>query len=370
MACLLAILAHRAVDTVSHFADGIVIGVTERVLVGGAFHENGDGRVHAAGLTVGRRKERVVAGGGGTERVRTRIAVWIGEILRVKHHAHNGQFGREARCLVVRFSRIGHPCGTFAILRVRFSRIGHLGPVFARLVVRFSRIGHRRSRRRRILGRHRNMVALFISGILDEFARHRNLAGLFRHTATLQIRLVNAIRADLLHGHGFFAVQIDRHGLRTFALHFRNTGNLTERGNIVVSQSGRRQHLNIVQSLGVEKTIRREKSVSASRVNAGKHGNAQQCDHGDGDESLPRMQPHTHHVFDECHDDLQPRSVQAASTIALKTLILLDYRTIEHYEAESTRYSYNRGRRAMPKTIGASPTTTAERNITRSPNFC
>ena len=70
MACFLAILAHRAVDTVSHFADGIVIGVTERVLVGGAFHENGDGRVHAAGLTVGRRKERVVAGGGGTERVR------------------------------------------------------------------------------------------------------------------------------------------------------------------------------------------------------------------------------------------------------------------------------------------------------------
>ena len=353
MACLLAILAYRAVDAVNHFADGVIVHVTERVLVGGAFHENGDGRVHAAGHTVGRRKERVVAGGGGTERVRTRIAVWIGEILRVKHHAHNGQFGREARCLVVRFCRIGHPCSTFAILCVRFSRIGH-----------------RRSRRRRILGRHRNMVALFISGILDEFARHRNLAGLFRHTATLQIRLVNAIRADLLHGHGFFAVQIDRHGLRTFALHFRNTGNLTERGNIVVSQSGRRQHLNIVQSLGVEKTIRREKSVSASRVNAGKHGNAQQCDHGDGDESLPRMQPHTHHVFDECHDDLQPRSVQAASTIALKTLILLDYRTIEHYEAESTRYSYNRGRRAMPKTIGASPTTTAERNITRSPNFC
>ena len=353
MACLPAILAYLPVDAVNYFADGVVVHVTERVLVGGAFHENGDGRVHAAGLTVGRRKERVVAGGGGTERVRTRIAVWIGEILRVKHHAHNGQFGREARCLVVRFSRIGHPCGTFAILRVRFSRIGH-----------------RRSRRSRILRRHRNMVALFISGILDEFARHRNLAGLFRHTATLQIRLVNAVRADLLHGHGFFAVQIDRHGLRTFALHFRNTGNLTERGNIVVSQSGRRQHLNIVQSLGVEKTIRREKSVSASRVNAGKHGNAQQCDHGDGDESLPRMQPHTHHVFDECHDDLQPRSVQAASTIALKTLILLDYRTIEHYEAESTRYSYNRGRRAMPKTIGASPTTTAERNITRSPNFC
>ena len=150
------------------------------------------------------------------------------------------------------------------------------------------------------------MVALFISGILDEFARHRDLTGLFRHTATLQIRLVNAVRADLLHGHGFFAVQIDGHGLRTFALHFRNTGNLTERGNIVIGQSGRRQHLNVVQSLGVEKTIRREKSVSASRVNAGKHGNAQQCDHGDGDESLPRMQPHTHHVFDECHDDLQP----------------------------------------------------------------
>ena len=214
------------------------------------------------------------------------------------------------------------------------------------------------------------MVALFISGILDEFARHRNLAGLFRHTATLQIRLVNAIRADLLHGHGFFAVQIDRHDLRTFALHFRNTGNLTERGNIVVSQSGRRQHLNIVQSLGVEKTIRREKSVSASRVNAGKHGNAQQCDHGNGDKSLPRMQPHTHHVFDECHDDLQPRSVQAVPTIALRTFILLNYRTIEHYGTESTRYSYNRGRRAMPKTIGASPTTTAERNITRSPNFC
>ena len=340
MACLLAILAYLPVDAVNYFADGVVVHVTERVLVGGAFHENGDGRVHAAGLTVGRRKERVVAGGGGTERVRTRIAVWIGEILRVKHHAHNGQFGREARCLVVRFSRIGHG-------RRRRSR-----------------------RRRRILGRHRNMVALFVSGILDEFARHRNLAGLFRHTATLQIRLVNAIRADLLHGHGFFAVQIDRHGLRTFALHFRNTGNLTERGNIVVSQSGRRQHLNIVQSLGVEKTIRREKSVSASRVNAGKHGNAQQCDHGDGDESLPRMQPHTHHVFDECHDDLQPRSVQAASTIALKTLILLDYRTIEHYGTESVRYSYNRGRRAMPKTIGASPTTTAERNITRSPNFC
>ena len=353
MACLLAILAYRAVDAVNHFADGVIVHVTERVLVGGAFHENGDGRVHAAGHTVGRRKERVVAGGGGTERVRTRIAVWIGEILRVKHHAHNGQFGREARCLVV-----------------RFSRIGHLGPVFARLVVRFSRIGHRRSRRRRILRRHRNMVALFVAGILDEFTCHRNLAGLFRHTATLQIWLVNAIRADLLHGHGFFAVQIDRHGLRTFALHFRNTGNLTERGNIAIGQSGRRQHLNIVQSLGVEKTIRREKSVSASRVNAGKHGNAQQCDHGDGDESLPRMQPHTHHVFDECHDDLQPRSVQAASTIALKTLILLDYRTIEHYEAESTRYSYNRGRRAMPKTISASPTTTAERNITRSPNFC
>ena len=338
MACLLAILAYRAVDAVNHFADGVIVHVTKRVLVGGAFHENGDGRVHAAGHTVGRRKERVVAGGGGTERVRTRIAVWIGEILRVKHHTHNGQFGREARCLVVRFTRIGH--------------------------------GRSRSGRRRILRRHRNMVALFISGILDEFTRHRNLAGLFRHTATLQIRLVNTIRADLLHGHGFFAVQIDRHGLRTFALHFRNTGNLTERGNIVIGQSGRRQHLNVVQSLGVEKTIRRKKSVSATRVNARKHGDAQQRDQCDGDESLPRMQPHTHHVFDECHDDLQPRSVQAAPTIALKTLILLDYRTIEHYEAESTRYSYNRGRRAMPKTIGASPTTTAERNITRSPNFC
>ena len=293
MACLLAVLAYRAVDAVSDFADGVVIGVTERVLVGGAFHENGDGRVHAAGHTVGRRKERVVAGSGGTERVRTRIAVWIGEILRVKHHAHNGQFGREARCLIV-----------------RFSRIGHLGPVFARLVVRFCRIGHgrrrRRSRRRRILRRHRNMVALFVAGILDEFARHRNLTGLLRHASALQIRLVNAVRADLLHGHGFFAVQIDGHGLRTFALHFRNTGNLTERGNIVIGQSGRRQHLNVVQSLGVEKTIRRKKSVSATRVNAGKHGDAQQRDQCDGDESLPRMQPHTHHVFDECHDDLQP----------------------------------------------------------------
>ena len=304
MTRFLAIGSHRAVDAVSYFADGVVVHVTERVLVGGAFHENGDGRVHAAGHTVGRRKERVVAGGGGTERVRTRIAVWIGEILRVKHHAHNSQFGGEARCLIVRFTRIGHPCGTFAILRVRFCRIGHLGPVFARLVVRFCRIGHRR--RRRILRCHRNMVALFISGILDEFARHRDLTGLFRHTATLQIRLVNAVRADLLHGHGFFAVQIDGHGLRTFALHFRDTGNLTERGNIVIGQSGRRQHLNVVQSLGVEKTIRRKKSVSATRVNARKHGDAQQRDQCDGDESLPRMQPHTHHVFDECHDDLQP----------------------------------------------------------------
>ena len=190
MACLLAILAYRAVDAFSYFADGVVVHTTERVLVGGAFHENGDGRIHAAGHTVGRRKERVVAGGGGTERVRTRIAVWIGEILRVEHHAHNGQFGGEARRLVVRFTRIGHPCGTFAILRVRFSRIGHLGPVFTHLVVRFCRIGHRRSgsrRRRRILRRHRNMVALFVAGILDEFTRHRNLAGLFRHTATLQI---------------------------------------------------------------------------------------------------------------------------------------------------------------------------------------
>ena len=150
------------------------------------------------------------------------------------------------------------------------------------------------------------MVALFISGILDEFARHRNLTGLLRHASTLQIRLVNAVRADLLHGHGFFAVQIDGHGLRTFALHFRDTGNLTERGNIVIGQSGRRQHLNVVQSLGVEKTIRRKKSVSATRVNARKHGDAQQRDQCDGDESLPRMQPHTHHVFDECHDDLQP----------------------------------------------------------------
>ena len=246
MACLLAILAYLPVDAVNYFADGVVVHVTERVLVGGAFHENGDSRVHAAGHTVGRRKERVVAGGGGTERVRTRIAVWIGEILRVKHHAHNGQFGREARCLVVRFTRIGH--------------------------------GRSRSGRRRILRRHRNMVALFISGILDEFARHRDLTGLFRHMATLQIRLVNAVRADLLHGHGFFAVQIDGHGLRTFALHFRNTGNLTERGNIVIGQSGRRQHLNVVQFLGVEKTIRRKKSVSAARVNAGKHSNAQQRD--------------------------------------------------------------------------------------------
>ena len=304
MTRFLAIGSHRAVDAVSYFADGVVVHVTERVLVGGAFHENGDGRVHAAGHTVGRRKERVVAGGGGTECVRTRIAVWIGEILRVKHHAHNSQFGGEARCLIVRFTRIGHPCGTFAILRVRFCRIGHLGPVFARLVVRFCRIGHRR--RRRILRCHRNMVALFISGILDEFARHRNLTGLLRHASALQIRLVNAVRADLLHGHGFFAVQIDGHGLRTFALHFRNTGNLTELGNIVIGQSGRRQHLNVVQSLGVEKTIRRKKSVSATRVNARKHGDAQQRDQCDGDESLPRMQPHTHHVFDECHDDLQP----------------------------------------------------------------
>ena len=276
MTRFLAIGSHRAVDAVSYFADGVVVHVTERVLVGGAFHENGDGRVHAAGHTVGRRKERVVAGGGGTERVRTRIAVWIGEILRVKHHAHNSQFGREARCLIVRFTRIGHG-------RRR-----------------------RRSRRRRILRRHRNMVALFISGILDEFARHRDLTGLLRHASALQIRLVNAVRADLLHGHGFFAVQIDGHGLRTFALHFRDTGNLTERGNIVIGQSGRRQHLNVVQSLGVEKTIRRKKSVSATRVNARKHGDAQQRDQCDGDESLPRMQPHTHHVFDECHDDLQP----------------------------------------------------------------
>ena len=156
MACLLAILAYLPVDAVSYFADGVIVHVTERVLVGGAFHENGDGRVHAAGHTVGRRKERVVAGGGGTERVRTRIAVWIGEILRVKHHAHNSQFSGEARCLIVRFCRIGH-----------------------------RRSGSRR--RRRILRRHRNMVALFVAGILDEFTRHRNLAGLFRHTATLQI---------------------------------------------------------------------------------------------------------------------------------------------------------------------------------------
>ena len=173
MTCLLAILAYLPVDAVSYFADGVVVHTTERVLVGGAFHENGDGRVHAAGHTVGRRKERVVAGGGGTERVRTRIAVWIGEILRVKHHAHNSQFSGEARCLIV-----------------RFTRIGHLGPVFTCLIVRFCRIGHRRSgsrRRRRILRRHRNMVALFVAGILDEFTRHRNLAGLFRHTATLQI---------------------------------------------------------------------------------------------------------------------------------------------------------------------------------------
>ena len=77
MTCLLAILAYLPVDAVSYFADGVVVHTTERVLVGGAFHENGDGRIHAAGHTVGRRKERVVAGGGGTERVRTRIAVWI-----------------------------------------------------------------------------------------------------------------------------------------------------------------------------------------------------------------------------------------------------------------------------------------------------
>lgn len=48
----------------------------------------------------------------------------------------------------------------------------------------------------------------------------------------------------------------------------------------------------------------------------------------------------------------------------------MNYRTIEHYETESTRYSYNRGRRAIPKTIGASPTTTAERNIAKIANFC
>ena len=159
MTRFLAIGSHRAVDAVSYFADGVVVHVTERVLVGGAFHENGDGRVHAAGHTVGRRKERVVAGGGGTERVRTRIAVWIGEILRVKHHAHNSQFGGKARCLIVRFTRIGHPCGTFAILRVRFCRIGHLGPVFRPFGCPI--LQNRTQKKRRILRCHRNMVALF-----------------------------------------------------------------------------------------------------------------------------------------------------------------------------------------------------------------
>ena len=84
-----------------------------------------------------------------------------------------------------------------------------------------------------------------------------------------------------LHGRRFAAVQIERHVLRPFRLHFRDAVDGTQRGDIVIRQSCGGQHLDVVQALGVEEPISAAERIAAACVNAGKHGHAKQGDHGD-----------------------------------------------------------------------------------------
>ena len=144
-----------------------------------------------------------------------------------------------------------------------------------------------------------------LARIANKFSGYRDFAGFFRHAPFLQVWLVNAVRADFLHGRRLAAVQIERHFLRPFRLHFRNTVHLAQRGDIAIRQARNGQHLDIVQALRVEKAVGAAERVTAARVNAGEHGHTEQRDHGDGNESFPRMRPHSQHVLDECHVDLR-----------------------------------------------------------------
>ena len=276
---LLAVGFHGAVDAVGHLLDGVFVRFVERAFGGRALDEQRGGRVEGAGHAIGRREERVVGGGGGTERGHGGVAVRVAQVLRIEHHAHDGELGREARRLVraVRFIR--------AVRTVRIGSIGSIG-------------GSR-------FGGYGEAAADTLARIANKFPGYRDFAGFLRHAPFLQVWLVNAVRADFLHGRRLAAVQIERHFLRPFRLHFRNTVHLAQRGDIAVRQARGGQHLDVVQALRVEKAVGAAERVTAARVNAGEHGHTEQRDHGDGNESFPRMRPHSQHVLDECHVDLR-----------------------------------------------------------------
>ena len=273
---ILAVGFHGAVDAVGHLLDGVFVRFVERAFGGRALDEQRGGRVEGAGHAIGRREERVVGGGGGTERGHGGVAVRVAQVPRIEHHAHDGEPGRKARRLVraVRFIRA-----------VRTVRIGSIG-------------GSR-------FGGYGEAAADTLARIANKFPGYRDFAGFLRHAPFLQVWLVNAVRADFLHGRRLAAVQIERHFLRPFRLHFRNTVHLAQRGDIAVRQARGGQHLDVVQALRVEKAVGAAERVTAARVNAGEHGHTEQRDHGDGNESFPRMRPHSQHVFDECHVDLR-----------------------------------------------------------------
>ena len=273
---LLAVGFHGAVDAVGHLLDSVFVRFVERAFGGRTLDEQRGGRVEGAGHAIGRREERVVGGGGGTERGHGGVAVRVAQVLRIEHHAHDGELGREARRLVraVRFIRA-----------VRTVRIGSIG-------------GSR-------FGGYGEAAADTLARIANKFPGYRDFAGFLRHAPFLQVWLVNAVRADFLHGRRLAAVQIERHFLRPFRLHFRNTVHLAQRGDIAVRQARGGQHLDVVQALRVEKAVGAAERVTAARVNAGEHGHTEQRDHGDGNESFPRMRPHSQHVLDECHVDLR-----------------------------------------------------------------
>ena len=317
---LLPVGFHGAVDAVDHFPDGVLVRFAERVVGRGVFDKKGSGRVEGTGHAIGGSKERVVGGGGGAERGHGGVAVRIAQVPRIKHHAHNGETGRKARrrvgfggsarfvrdrdglsaTLSVRFWGNGHLNTVFCLMNVRFWGnghtsirlgttfvrfwgIGHSSDSFAGLFVRFCRIGHLGIRGGGLggFGGYGEVAADFLAGVEHEFSGHRDFAGFPRQASFLHVRLVDAIRSDFLHGRRFAAVQIERHVLRPFRLHFRDAVDGTQRGDIAIRQSCGGQHLDVVQTLGVEEPIGAAERIAAACVNAGKHGHAKQGDHGD-----------------------------------------------------------------------------------------
>ena len=83
-------------------------------------------------------------------------------------------------------------------------------------------------------------VADRMAGILDELLGDCDLTGFGRHATFLQVWLVDAVRADFLHGYGLVAAHIDGYALRALGLHLPYASDPSQRGDIGIARPSRR----------------------------------------------------------------------------------------------------------------------------------